>query len=187
MEPARQHAITGIPEADRFFSDLTGVHISRVEEVSPERGEMEKEGAEYMLALRGDPVSGASLLSTTIQTTMLMRRLLDRYTSDDETNDISDGLYGKKVFAFADDLDVINRMFHNLRDAEGQSSDGSPDYARHSGGSLANLRGATQNAQNEEDVQRYVHKEDTQKEDATKAKEEAKDQDQGVQGPGPTT
>ena len=62
--------------------------------------------------------------------TMLMRRLLDRYASDDETNDISDGLYGKKVFAFADDLDVINRMFHNLRDAEGQSSDGSPDYAR---------------------------------------------------------
>ena len=133
-------------EADRFFSELTGVTQNRVEEISPERGEMKKEGVEYMLALRGDPVSGASLLSTSIQSTMLMRRVLD------SSSEISGGLYGKKVFVFADDLDVINRMFHNIRDAEGQSSNGTPNPVRLDG-SLANLR----RSDSVDEEQRFKH------------------------------
>jgi hypothetical protein len=76
---------------------------------------------EYQLVLRGDPVSGTSLLSTSIQTAMLLRRILD--PADEPP---SKGFYGSRVFAFTDDLDVTNRLFHNLLDAEGRDSWGRP-------------------------------------------------------------
>ena len=69
---------------------------------------------EYQIALRGDPASGSALLSTTIQALMAMRRMLDP-----TGHDVSGGAYGKKVFAFTDDLEVTNRLYHALRDAEG--------------------------------------------------------------------
>jgi hypothetical protein len=57
------------------------------------------------------------------------------------------GAYGRKVFLFTDDLDVTNRMFFNLLDAEGQRLDARgqtlPDPQRHPEGSLANLRAST--------------------------------------------
>ncbi len=103
-------------EAEAFFSQLTGVPESAVEEVSPEAGELESEGMEYLVAVRGDPVSGTSLLSTTIQTAMLMRRILDPQGSA-----LSEGAYGQKVFVFTDDLDVTNRLYFDLNDAEGMN------------------------------------------------------------------
>lgn len=120
-------------EAAVFFSQLTGVAQANVEEISPAYEEMISEGMEYMIALRGDPMSGASLLSTTIQTVMLMRRVLDPWG-------VGDGVYGKKVYIFTDDLDVTNRMFTNVLDAEGLDHFGRPDPRRHPEGSLANLR-----------------------------------------------
>ena len=123
-----------LSDAKRFFAQLTGVPDFRVEEVSPHSSEMERRGMEYMLALRGDPASGASLLSTTIQTAMLMRRVQD--TAQDR---YSQGLYGTREFIFTDDLDVTNRLFFNLRDAEGQDSWGRHDVEKPEG-SLANLR-----------------------------------------------
>jgi len=120
-------------EAATFFSQLTGVAQSNVEEIYPAYEEMISEGMEYMIALRGDPMSGASLLSTTIQTVMLMRRVLDPWGT-------GSGVYGKKVYIFTDDLDVTNRMFTNVLDAEGQNHYGRPDPQRHPQGSLANLR-----------------------------------------------
>ncbi len=122
-------------EAATFFSHLTGIPSGAVEEISPETKELDQIGMEYLLALRGDPVSGASLLSTSIQAAMLIRRTLDANLPA-----ISKGTYGKKVFLFTDDLDATNRMFFNLRDAEGQNSWGRPDPAGHPAGSLANLR-----------------------------------------------
>lgn len=126
-------------EAASFFSQLAGLTAGQVQEVSPEPGEMISEGMEYMIALRGDPVSGVSLLSTTLQAAMLLRRVLD---SNDAPQ--ASGAYGRKVFLFTDDLDVTNRMFFNLLDAEGQRLDARgrtlPDPQRHPEGSLANLR-----------------------------------------------
>ena len=122
-------------EASSFFADLTGIRKGDVEEISPEQRELKPIGMEYLLALRGDPVSGASLLSTSIQASMLIRRMLDANQPS-----ISNGVYGKKVFLFTDDLDANNRMFFNLRDAEGQNSWGKLDPVRHPLGSLANLR-----------------------------------------------
>ncbi len=109
-----------LESAAEFFSQLTGLNPGSVEEISPTEDQI-AEGMEYQLVLRGDPVSGTSLLSTSIQTAMLLRRVLD--PSEDPP---SKGLYGSRVFAFTDDLDVTNRLFHNLLDAEGRDSWGRP-------------------------------------------------------------
>lgn len=98
-------------DAGRFFSQLTGLDESAVDYIEPRFDEMEIKGREYAIALRGDPVSGADLLSTSIQTAMLFGRVMD--TPDKEY------LYGSKGFLFTDALDVTNRFYDNLRDAEG--------------------------------------------------------------------
>lgn len=99
----------------RHMADLTGVVDEQVTSITPEPEELEYEGAEYLLALRSDPTSGASVLSTTIQTSMLLPR-----AQDDPTSRVSSGVYGTKAFVFTDDLDVTNRLFSYLLDAEGQ-------------------------------------------------------------------
>ncbi|WP_264177863.1 protein DpdJ, partial [Methylophaga pinxianii] len=118
-----------------FFSHLTGLAEVMVEEVSPRESEMISEGAEYLLALRGDPVSRTALLSTSIQTSMLMMRAMD--PSNQST---SKGLFGKRVFAFTDDIDVTNRFYFGLMDAEGRNDQGDPDHGRHPNGPLAAIR-----------------------------------------------
>lgn len=134
---ARPHFVglsATLADAPRFFAELVGIGPGDVSEVSPEEPEMRAEGAEYMLALRGDPSSGASLLSTTIQTLMLLRRVLAPGQAQRH--------FGSRVFAFTDNLDVINRLYHNLLDAEGWDAFGRPN-PRRAGGSLANLRAPT--------------------------------------------
>jgi hypothetical protein len=133
---ARPHFVglsATLADAPRFFGDLVGLGQGEVIEITPDTHEMTARGAEYMLALRGDPSSGTSLLSTTIQASMLLRRVLA--TTDREPS-------GQKVFAFTDNLDVINRLFHSVLDAEGWDSWGRPN-PRRAGGSLANLRSST--------------------------------------------
>ena len=61
--------------------------------------EMIDEGSEYLVALRGDPVSQTALLSTTIQTAMLVRRVLDH-----QSYNLSNGIWGNKTFIFTDDF-----------------------------------------------------------------------------------
>ena len=100
--------------ANAFFSQLTGVPESAVEEVGPEADEYERGAAEYQLILRGDPVSQTSLLSASIQSSFLLARLLDPESAP------SRGRAGHRTFVFTDDLDVTNRLFHDLRDAERQ-------------------------------------------------------------------
>ncbi|MFT5468122.1 MAG: hypothetical protein ACI8UO_003230 [Verrucomicrobiales bacterium] len=135
-------------EATSFFAQLTGLPVHAVEEVSPEPAEMLEGGMEYLVAVRGDPVSGTSLLSTTIQTAMLLRRVLDADRGAD-----SRGAYGKKIFIFTDDLDVTNRLYFNLLDAEGMNVRGLPDRQRHPDGSLAALRASTR----QESHTRFLH------------------------------
>ena len=59
---------------------------------------------------------------------MLLRRILDP-----QGEDVSGGLYGERTFAFTDNLDVINRFYHNFLDAEGRHPGGwqeDQSYAR---------------------------------------------------------
>lgn len=126
-------------DAPTFFASLIGANLTFVEEISPRSDELESEGAEYMIALRGDPVSRAALLSTTIQTAMLLQRTMDpKSPTLDES--VSHGLYGQKTFVFTDDLDVTNRLYFNLLNAEGRNSNGSPDMRNAPNGGLAVLR-----------------------------------------------
>lgn len=72
-----------------------------------------EEGMEYNLVVKGDPVAGTSLLATSIQSAMLLCRALDPLPQG-----LSNGTYGQRVFAFSDKLDVINRWYHSMYDAE---------------------------------------------------------------------
>ncbi|RWO19214.1 MAG: DEAD/DEAH box helicase [Mesorhizobium sp.] len=121
-------------DAARFFADLTGAHPDRVVEITPTVEEYAEEGAEYQILLRGDPGSRTSLLSTTIQTAMLLPRLLDPPGATDTS-----GSFGRRAFLFTDDLDVTNRLYDDLRDAEAYTIFGRPDAQRLP---LANIRRA---------------------------------------------
>jgi superfamily II DNA or RNA helicase len=100
-------------EAKEYFSQITGYREELVEEIRPLSEKMEKGGTEYMLLLRNDPAVKTSLLSTTIQTGILLRRLLDKNAG---------GTFGTRLFAFTDDLDVTNRLTYIMREVEGRDS-----------------------------------------------------------------
>jgi hypothetical protein len=121
-------------DAARFFSELTGARLDRVLEITPSLDEYEEQGAEYQALLRGDPASRASLLATTIQTSMLVPRVLDPPGASDAS-----GVFGRRAFLFTDDLDVTNRLYDDLRDAEAFTIFGKPDMQRQP---LANIRGS---------------------------------------------
>ncbi len=121
-------------DATRFFADLTGAAPDQVVEITPAADEYEEEGAEYQILLRGDPTSRASLLSTTIQSSMLLPRTLDP-----PGQPVSMGAFGSRAFLFTDDLDVTNRLYDDLKDAEAYTIFGKADQQRDP---LANLRSA---------------------------------------------
>jgi len=97
--------------AATFFAELTGLDEIAIDHIEPQLADMEDLGRQYAVALRGDPVSGVSLLSVSIQTIMLYARVLNMPGRE--------GLFGSRAFAFTDDLDVNNRLYDDLRDAEG--------------------------------------------------------------------
>jgi hypothetical protein len=99
-------------DADEFFATMTGVGASNVVTISPALDECFEQACEYQVVLRGDPSGQTSLLSTTIQTAMLVGRMADGRRNR------TDGVVGTKTFVFTDDLDVNNRLYHNLADAE---------------------------------------------------------------------
>lgn len=107
-------------DAQGFFADLVGLPPGSVEVIDA-GNDLEEEGKEYQLVLRGDPISATSLVSTSIQTAMLLGRILDP-----PGNSRSGNIFASKLFLFTDDLDVTNRIFHNLQDAEGLDSYGRP-------------------------------------------------------------
>ena len=119
-------------DAAGFFASLTGIGDTRIRAVEPRAEDTVAEGREYLLALRSDPTSGAGVLSTSIQTAMLLQRSLDPMG-----NPPSDGAYGQRLFAFTDDLDVVNRFYFDLLDAEGLNHRGQP---RPNARPLASLR-----------------------------------------------
>jgi len=121
-----------LADAARFFAELVGIKPNDVTSITPAPGELIHQGMEYQVAVRGDPISGAGLLSTSIQTVMLLRRML-------EPKDSARPAYGTKVFAFTDNLDVNNRLFFDTLDAEGWRQPGQPN-PRKAFGSLATLR-----------------------------------------------
>ena len=142
-------------DAPRFFADLTGVDPAYVAEISPLEEEFEEEGREYQLVLRSDPAARATVLSTSIQAAMLLGRVMD---PDDDSP--SQGRFGRRVFAFTDDLDVTHRLFHDFRDAEAYDRFGRPNPAREP---LAALRAQSIQGMAETDAERRLRDADGQR------------------------
>jgi len=113
-------------DAPQHLARVAGLSSAQVLEFRPTpgldgAGEMEAEGAEYNLAIKGDPAAGASLLGSSIQAGMLLARLLTPRTqgpSGDNVEIRPEVFFRKKVFGFSDNLDSVNRWFSDMSDAE---------------------------------------------------------------------
>ena len=126
-----------------FMSQLVGLPEGMVEVVEPSLDELESFGGEYLMLLKHDPTNQTSLLSLTIQTAMLMSRSLDySHPLFVSKQTVSQGMFGKRIFLFTDKLDVTNRLYWSLLDAEGWSKPGRA--TSESPKSLAHLRTTTQ-------------------------------------------
>ena len=109
-----------LAEAGEFFGRLVDLDAGRVSVVEPDPSELEESGAEYLLALRHNPHGSTGTLSTTIQTAMLLSRILDPMTGNPLNPPVeSAGIFGNRLFAFTDKLDSTNRLYWDLLDAEG--------------------------------------------------------------------
>lgn len=135
-----------LADASRFLGEFVAIPDSQVTLVEPggSDGEMEEVGAEYLLALRHDQSEPTSVLSATIQSAMLTARILDANLSNPfHIAPTSNGLFGSKTFVFTDKLDVTNRLFWDLLDAEGWWEPGRAKKSYHPP-SLAHLRSEKQ-------------------------------------------
>lgn len=108
-------------DARKHLQRIAGVDEQHVAEFLPEEGELEAEGMEYNLALKGDPASGSTLLATTIQTGMLLARVqtppyLGQVNAAGALS--SRAFFGRRVFSFSDNLDTLNRWWSDMADAE---------------------------------------------------------------------
>ncbi|MGW5054357.1 protein DpdJ [Actinokineospora sp. NPDC004072] len=122
-----------LANAKTFFADLCGLPADAVADIRPAAEDLRPQGSEYQLLLRGDPASQSALLSTTIQSLMLLRRVLEEKGADLRKP------YGTKVFAFLENLDLVNRLYRQLLSAEGRDPFGDIDPKLTA---LANLRRA---------------------------------------------
>jgi hypothetical protein len=117
-----------LAEPEAFMGALVGIHDPFfVTAIEPRQ--TETEGCETIVALRGKP--GSATLSTTIQASMLLRRVLARTPND---------ITGNRLFVFTDKLDVTNRLYDDLADAEGWKD---PRRPTPGGAPLAALRSPT--------------------------------------------
>lgn len=106
-------------EAPEHLARVMGIDPTHVVEYRPAEDELLSVDAEYSLAVKGDPASATSLLSTTIQTGMLLTRLLTpRHRAGAGAALDGRSFYASKVFGFTDKLDVVNRWHADMRHAE---------------------------------------------------------------------
>lgn len=110
-----------LADAPSHLSRVVGIPPATVIEFRPESAELDYRGIEYNLSVKGNP-AGASLLATSIQTGMLVSRLLAPPQSPDAGPDGLHGnaFFGRKTFGFTDNLDTLNRWLADMSHAERQ-------------------------------------------------------------------
>lgn len=111
-----------LQDAPDHLAMLTGVHATRIEEITPRDipDEISVEGQEYNVVLKSHPGSGAGVLSASIQASMLGARLLTPAGAAGNPDAVADAtaFFGRKVFGFTDNLDVVNRWLPDFKNAE---------------------------------------------------------------------
>lgn len=110
-----------LKQAPDHLARVSAIKSSEISELRPLENEMEQESIEYNIAIKGDPASGASLLSTSIQCGMLLARTLTPRNHIPNSYDLPiepHRFYTPKVFGFTDNLDVVNRWLSDMTDAE---------------------------------------------------------------------
>jgi len=108
-------------QAQEHLARVSAVNSSDILELRPAENELQEESIEYNVVVKGDPASGTSLLSTSIQCGMLLSRVLtpaNNIPSNYQLPIEPHRLFGKKVFGFTDNLDVVNRWLSDMTDAE---------------------------------------------------------------------
>jgi hypothetical protein len=132
-----------LTNGEDFMGQMINLPPSRIQVVKPVESELKPFGAEYSIAIRHDPTQRNGVLSLTLQTAMLMGRVLDASPSGLQRTVDSRGMFGKRSFIFTDKLDVTNRMYWQLMDIEGWDRPGFPSTGK-GPQTLAHLRSSTQ-------------------------------------------
>ncbi|KPF74087.1 hypothetical protein IP68_13725 [Blastomonas sp. AAP25] len=109
-----------LKDAPKHLALIGCINPERVVECTPTEEELEPEGREYTILVKGDAASGASLLATSIQVAMLQARLLTpaHVAYPDQKSTAGRSIYLRKLFGFTDQLDSLNRWLPDLSDAE---------------------------------------------------------------------
>lgn len=109
-----------LKDAPKHLALIGCVNPERVVECTPIEDELEPEGRDYTILVKGDAASGASLLATSIQAAMLQARLLTppHVAYPDKNATAGRSIYLRKLFGFTDQLDSLNRWLPDLGDAE---------------------------------------------------------------------
>lgn len=110
-----------LQDAPNHLATLSGIPAGSIVEIAPDAaaGELTTEGQEYNVVLKSHPGGGAGVFATSIQTVMLGARLLTPRTYVPRTDAIDASyFFGRKLFGFTDNLDVVNRWLPDFCDAE---------------------------------------------------------------------
>lgn len=103
-----------IAQPQAFFSDLTGLPPAAIDEVTPAEDELLTAGAERYLFVRAEQEEDTAVISTLLQTTMVMVHTMPRPSPEEQAK----GIYKYKTFGFAESLDTVGRWYYQLSDAE---------------------------------------------------------------------
>jgi hypothetical protein len=111
-----------LQDAPSHLATLSGVPEGGILEIAPDPtlDELTTEGQEYNVVVKSHPGGGAGVLATSIQTVMLGGRVLTPASHRrSRTGDIDAAyFFGRKLFGFTDNLDVVNRWFPDFWNAE---------------------------------------------------------------------
>jgi|GEM_PF-2440603 len=96
-----------IAEPVQFLSDLSGISVTRIAQVTPQDDEMQTIGAERYIFVRAEENEDTAIISTLIQTAMCVLHTMPQP---------SEGRY--RTFGFVQSLDIVGRWLYLMQDAE---------------------------------------------------------------------
>ncbi|MCA1990715.1 MAG: DEAD/DEAH box helicase [Coleofasciculus sp. S288] len=96
-----------IAEPVQFLSELSGIPVTRIKQVTPAHDEMQTIGAERYIFVRAEENEDTAIISTLIQTAMCVLHTMPQPP---------EGRY--RTFGFVQSLDLVGRWLYQIEDAE---------------------------------------------------------------------